>query len=614
MLGAYLPSIQGDVYTYNSDVFIGYIDEFTVWKDSIPDFLIYQAHLLNTKASNFVSKLSILLSFSEGVGTVAFDEVNGNNLKLPSYPWQAPTWTFSDLKLEVLHTVIKEGDDLQVESSVNNACLSFFESSIIQQECSGVSDFTKMWYKETCKITASKTGHLSDTAISMVDFVSVCKVTGGNATHLYEGICTLEINFPKWLSQKCSGCVFGYESNGKCICFYGYYGVKCDSVCHGGAKTPCSGHGDCDMNGKCQCNGHFTGSICNMCDTDWFGEDCIIFKQSSYDPLSKGANILVAQVSLIGQLTTFDGVILDIPVAGYYNLISINSLDISIYGRVSVCSSDSALQLCLFGIIIVHNGESYYISYKAHESTKIEIMASESTFTLYDTLVLGHITLKLESKTTVKITIGNSNSMMRISVINERLLATISIPRREWDEMQSEINGILTSCNTSLAILGHKCNISRNSVCSNPSQTLPDDCVMPLIYHTSETFFKMFAYNDFTFIAKIERMVLQTLKSNCLMYSGTGVSATGITLPKSDFTIELHVKPTVVGGIILSYTIQTEYLILVHHAEGILVLLRGLYHPTGIVLELNEWNQISLAWRDVSNILEVYHTNNAGKK
>ena len=614
MLGAYLPSIQSKVYTYSSDVFIGFVDEITVWKDSIPDFLIYQAHLLNTKASNFISKLSILVSFYEGVGNVAFEKASGNNLKLPSYPWQAPTWTFSDLQLDVLQQFTEEHNTVYVNATITDSCSSFFDSIIIQQECTSVSDFIKLWYKETCKTTASNTGYLYNTAISMVDFVSICKVTGGNATRLYEEICSSKTNVPKWLTHKCSGCAFGYKSNGQCICYSGYFGDKCDSVCPGGTKTPCSGHGECDVNGICQCNGHFTGSICDTCDTDWFGEDCIIFKQLSYDPLRNGANILVAQVNLIGQITSFDGVMIDIPSAGYYNLISINSLDVSIYGRVSICSSDSALQICLFGIIIVHNDESYYISYKAYETTKIEITTSSSSLILYDTLVLNHITLKLESTATVKMTVVNSDLIMRMSVINEKMLTTISISRTEWNKRQAEISGILTSCNTSLAISAFRCNISRNSVCSDPAQTLPDNCKMPLTYETSDVFFKAFVYIDFTFIARIEGKFVQALKSNCLLYSGTGVSVSGITLPKSDFTIELHVKPTAFGGIILSYTFQNEYLILVHHTDGILLILRGIYHSTGILVELNVWNQISLAWREDSSILEVYHTNKEGKQ
>ncbi|XP_053400320.1 uncharacterized protein LOC123558658 [Mercenaria mercenaria] len=613
MLGAFLPSVKSKKYTFSSDAFVGFIDEFTVWKDPIPNSLIYQAHLLNTKASDFISKLSLLFSFSEGIGTIAFEEVGGNNLKLPGFPWQAPTWIISDLELEVIGTTVNDVPSvIDIDPAVEIACNKFFESNILRLECSGVSAFIRWWYQQTCKIIATNRGNISDTAIAMVDFTSICKVTGGNATNLYKEICSLDTYFPKWLRQKCSTCVFGYESNGKCVCYYGYYGVKCDGVCPGGVKTPCNGHGDCDINGTCQCNGHFTGSACSKCETDWSGDDCIIFKQSSYDPLRNGANILVAQVNLIGQLMTFDGVMLDVPRTGYFSLLSVRSLDVEIHGRFSICTSASSLQLCLVGIILVHGGEKYYISYKSYETTKIEIITSSTSLILYDTLVFGHITLKLESSATIKMSVHNSDLMMRISFINERLLTTISISSIEWNTIQIHIKGILTSCNTSLAISASSCNISRDAVCTDPAQTIPDACKLPLTTKTAELFFNTFVYVDVKFILKIEGKDLQALMSNCFLYSGTGVSATGITLPESDFTIEVHVKPTAIGGIILTYSFQEEYIILVHHAEGIIVLLRGLYHTTGLVLELDVWNQISLAWRDNVGILEVYHTNNAG--
>lgn len=613
VLGEYLPAVGGDKYTFSSDNFVGVIDELTVWKDPIPDFLIYQAYHLNTKASSFISKLSLLFSFTEGVGTVAFEQVSGNDLELPSFPWQSPIWIISDLELKELHQAKDEEMVIEINTEIERICSLFFDENFLSLQCSGVSAFIKWWYKQSCIITATNTGNISDTTISMIDFISICIVTGGDASHLYNEICAIDIFFPEWLSQKCSNCKFGFKRSNKCVCYYGYHGINCDKVCPGGVKTPCNLHGDCDVNGTCQCTEHWTGAECSQCETGWSGTDCIIFKQPLYDPLRNNVDNLVAQVNLIGQLTTFDGVILDVPVTGYFNLISISSLDLEIHGRFSLCTAGKSLQLCLVGIIILHSGEKYYVSSTAYQETTVEIITPSSTLLLYDTLIIGHITFRLESTATLTMSLKTTDVVVRMSAINGRFLTTVSMSRNDWNKLQFDIEGTLTACNTTMTIVASNCNISRYSICLDPTRNIPDSCKMNLSTVAADLFFTKSEYKDITFIAIIEEIYLQALKSNCFMYSGTGVSATGIMLPESDFTIELHVRPTNFGGIILTY-VYHEYIVLIHHADGLIVLLEGVYHTTGLILDQNVWNQISLSWRADASILEVYLTNNEGKQ
>lgn len=616
MLGEYIPSTANMVYTYDNQKFIGIIDEVSIWKKPIPSTLIYQAHLLSSKVSGFSSELSSLVSFTEGVGTVAFDEINGNNLVLPKSPWQSPEWIVSDLGLKPLRSVSNSlYNVVDVSSEVETICIAFFDSSAASSNCGGVSEFIRWWYKQTCMITATNTGNTTDATMSMVDYASVCDVTGGTVSSLYDIICALNVTFPRWLAQKCADCSFGYYEDGGCVCYYGYYGATCDSVCPGGAATPCNLHGVCDTSGTCQCSGRWDGTTCDTCATDWTGDDCTIMKQSTYDPLGNNHETLVAQVNLLGQLSMFDGIIADMPLRGYYELLSIDTLDLKMFGRFSVCTSTTVLHSCLVGFVIEHKGEKYYISHEAYDGTSsVEIMTKDSILTLYDELNLGNITLKLESPATMKMTVAGSDLAVKLSSITERLMATMSIPRTEWDNLQTNIDGVVTHCDTEVAIKAANCSISREQICINPSINIPANCELSQDLNALGTFLNNAEYTDSNFKNVIENKYLPAMEPNCLEFTeGNGVTVTGLGMPDSDMTIEMHVKPNTTGGIIMTYDSNGEYFTLVNGATGLIVVMDGKYIATNLQLELNTWNQISMAWRDDAGILELYLTNSTGK-
>ena len=606
LLGEYLPSVSSDKYTFSSESYSGLIDEFTIWKNAIPEKMIYQAHLLSTKESDFTSELTTLLTFSEGVGNTAFELVNGINMQLPTSPWKSPSWTVSDLGLQALRTTISEMyTTVNIEPDVEETCSSFFDSSAVSSNCGGVSNFIRWWYKQTCMITATNSGNVSDTTMAMVDFTSVCDVTGGSTSNIYDVLCGLDISIPGWLAQKCSGCAFGFKENDVCVCYYGYYGNQCDNVCPGGIINPCNGNGECDVSGSCQCKGHWTGSDCDTCESGWSGDGCLQFTESTYKPLDNN-EILVAQVNLIGQLLTFDGAILDMSVRGYFNLLTISSLDIDIHGRFSVCESNSISHLCLVGILILHDNERVYISHKAYDQNNVEVITATTEHVIFDSFILSDVTIKLVAPATLKVTIENSDLTLKVSSISDRLLTTITLPKSEWDTRVSAIDGILTACDSSVAIVAANCSLSRESICADTTQDIPDHCEMSHANDAFEIYLNNAIYADQSFISRIEEKYPTTMAPNCLRYSGYGVSATGLSLPETGFTIELHVHPLSTGGIILTYDYNGDFLILINHQDGILVVLNDVFKSTGIPLLTNEWNQLSLAWRDDVDILELY--------
>ncbi|XP_060596109.1 uncharacterized protein LOC132750181 [Ruditapes philippinarum] len=616
MLGEYLPSVNSAKYTYNSETYSGLIDEFTIWKNAIPEKLIYQAHLLRTKESGFMSELASLVTFSEGVGNTAFELVNGINIILPTSPWQSPSWTVSDLSLHALRETVNEAyATVDIDPEVETICSLFFDSPTVSSNCGSVSNFIRWWYKQTCMITATNTENVTDTTMAMVDYTSVCGVTGGTTSSIYDELCGLDISYPGWLSQKCSGCAFGYTENDVCVCYYGYYGNQCDNVCPGGIINPCNGNGECDVTGKCQCNGHWTGSECNTCDSGWSGDECLQYTDVSYQPIDSN-EILVAQVNLIGQFLMFDGAILDVPLRGYFSLLSIDNLDIELHGRFSVCESDAVSHLCLVGVLIIHGNEKVYISHKAYtkaeKNPRVEIMTATGEINVFDSLTLGFVSIKLVTKASLSVTVDNSDLIVKVSSISDRLLATISLPKTEWDSRRSTIDGLMTACDTSVAIKSANCSVSRESICTDASQDIPDYCEMTQTKSAFEMYLDNAIFADQSFISRIEEKYPATMAPNCFNYSGAGVSVTGLSLPESDFTLELHVHPLTTGGIILTYHFDGEYIILINHQDGLIMVVNDVYYTTGMPLLTSSWNQISLAWRDDVDILEMYLTDENG--
>ncbi|KAH3879983.1 hypothetical protein DPMN_003895 [Dreissena polymorpha] len=617
MLGEYIPVLETS-YRYNATPFVGLINEFSVWNTPIPHTLIYQAHMLNVKVSGFSSELSILATLTEGVGTVAFEDIYGNNLMMPKSPWTSPTWMTSDLELKNVRVVEKvRYTTNDIDPVVETLCTTFFEDTAVRSSCQHISNVIKWWYKNNCMITASISGNSSDTTMSMVDFASVCKVTGGDVSSLYDKIASLNVTLPGWLSQKCSDCAFGNsDGNGNCVCHYGYYGTKCDSVCPGGVISPCSGKGVCDTSGACQCTGRFSGASCSTCQEGWTGNDCTLLKQAGYDPLGNNSNILVAQVNLLGQVFMFDGTAIDVTDLGYFRLMMVQSLDIHLYARFAVCSSQTLLHSCLIGVVIEHQGKSYYISHEAYNSIgpSVEIMTEDSPLVLYNKLTLGNLQVNLMSQTTLQISITGSAIGIKISSISERLLVTISLTRVEWDALQSELDGIVTSCKTETSITSTLCSgVTRQTICTN--QPVPANCQLP---HTSETlsvYLQDSSYTNTNFMNIIEEIYISPLSKNCYEFSkGQGISVSEMSLPQTDFTLELHVKPKAKGGVLWTFDNGNDYVFLLNHdlTNQLVVHTKSKNYFTGLPLVINVWNQISVAWRNEAQIMEIYLHDNSG--
>lgn len=119
-------------------------------------------------------------------------------------------------------------------------------------------------------------------------------------------------------------------------------------MCPNGAVSSCNNHGKCVKNGTCICEGHWTGEACEVCDFPWEGEDCIIMRTGHY----LNQTNLVGQISVLGQVITFDGLTFDVKQIGNYIIFEDTSIGIKFHGYFSTCLSTNVNHLCLNMITI----------------------------------------------------------------------------------------------------------------------------------------------------------------------------------------------------------------------------------------------------------------------
>lgn len=598
-LGEWIPSIDSEKYSY-MDTFVGTIEEASIWKDPIPASLVFQAESLNVKLSGFLKNVTSLWSFSEGVGYAAFDNIMGNDMSLPSYPWQSPVWTVSDKTLKVINDEIS----LEIETiqDATDLCDSFFDA--VSVSCNSIPTEGKSWFRNQCILIGSSNTNISDAVSVMVSFTLVCDLTGGSTTSLYTNICGLDTSVPFWISQVCNNCIFGYKgADGTCTCYYGFYGTNCNSVCPNGIISPCNTKGVCDTSGLCQCEGHWSGTTCGSCATGWEGEECVV--------LSTGQTVnqttLVAQVSSNGQIISFDGFVIDLTLKNVYNLFSHSNRMISVYGHVSTCYDTLRTHNCLKDVVFDVNGIFFYVrSSKSFQNNKVVIFTNADDITIYSQYATSEIEISIVQTNTIVCTFTGTGLTVKLVYIDNGLIMTMSYSNAEFVNDALYISGLLTSCDTKTSIEMASCNISRTSICDKSFNTIiTSSCVRKLNKMAVEIYQRKHVFIDTTVDTKLERQDI-IIGPACLFFSGTGMFVSEVELPATNFAIELHVKPTAVNGPMLTYHTSTHQTIIVNYKTGVVIIADEMIFQTYILLTNDVWNQINLVWNKHTYRLEIY--------
>ena len=601
-LGQWTPSVSDSKITLNS-TFEGMIDEVSIWQDPISTNVVFQAHSLDIRISGFAPETSTMYYFSAGVGNQVFDNIYGNNLFLPKSPWASPSWKVSDLDLKVLKSSGDSTDNLLInETTAISFCEIFYKDVTVTSSCSGLGSDIFVWYKYQCSAVVSSTGNYTYGIESMTSLINICAVTGVDVTSIYTVLCELNVTLPSWIINQCLSCKFGSKSGSSCECGYGFYGPTCGNVCPGGFTTPCSDQGTCDSSGVCQCRGHWTAADCSSCQSGWTGEECII--------LSTGGSLstanLTAQINTLGQAITFDGIAFDILIKGVHKLYANTAKGVTIHAYISDCTSSSTGSLCLNAVAIEIYGVYYAVRLESYEANMITLFTTTSQFNVYTAITTGSMVLTREAPLKLSIGFTDSTLALKLTFIDSKLMMTLSFAQSEWTSSAGDLDGLLMACHTENAIKWVSCPVTREEMCSGTSSVnASSTCSSVLTYTNLDIYIKKFLVTDTTLNNLLdENMVVSDLM--CLQFTGTLVFVENLILPSRDVTFELYVKFTAYGGVIMCYNYETHFIAVINEASGIVLLVNDVAHQTEMVLNLNEWNQISVVWKPSSAIVEVY--------
>lgn len=606
------PSTTSDKHLFtDAEIFVGEIEEISIWKDPIPVSMITQAESLNVKGAGFLSNVSTLWSFSEGFGNVASDDVLSNDIEMPTFPWQTPQWIASDLKLKDINP--DSENKVETKQDVKDFCEQFFDSAAVASACGSVLQQSRDWFKQQCIILGSSSSDTDDGMNAMVSFIMACEAQGGTTSSLFTEMCTLNGTIPFWVMQECNDCGFGYKgSDGTCLCYYGYWGTNCESTCPNGVVEPCNNHGTCDTGGNCQCNGHWTGATCDSCGAGWEGDECVVM------PTGQPANqpTLVSQINNYGQMVTFDGYLVDLSTPNIYKLFGHSGQETSVYAHMSSCNDTKKTHYCLIDIMFETNDVIHYIrASKSFDQNKVTVFTSTGETPVFDNTNIGDVELSIPQANFLKVKLTNIDLELDIISIENGLVATMTYPNAKWASEAASIEGLLSSCDTKTSLQLAGCeSATRMNICNKViNSTNAGSCVQNISYHAVNSYLNKHAANNADIDTYLDRQYIITGPS-CLQFSGSGIFADNFELPTtSAFTTEFHVKPTAANGPILTYHKGDDFITFVNYKSGLAVIKNDNPYPTGIELERNKWNQVSLAIDRTNDRIQVYVTHDSGE-
>ena len=611
-LGEWQPTPDGRTHSFGSP-FVGVIDEVSIWKLRLPHALIYQMCHLNIQPEAFKNSLVTLYKLNEGFGFITRDNVMENSLLLPNGPWPSPQWISSDADLQDLRTVTDEAirnteRNTTLEKLAKTFCASYYHSVEVTSECSKVDIKIKDLFHFECVKSISVSGEVENGYASMVMFSQLCASTRDlNKTAISKSyLCSFTQVKPDWLKELCAECGMGLaDATGGCVCEKGFWGVSCDQVCPGGGVAPCTNHGDCGIDGKCHCHGHWDGHQCNLCSPGWIGVDCVILP-TGYIPSSNMSLRRVAQLDSYGQILTFDGVVFDITSTKTHTLFG--NQEYHIYAGLSHCTTGGqGSNLCLTSIVLVHHNLKVFIRAENVHKDRIVVTLQTGDVTVYTSaLIGGRINVERTSQHSFTLNIVNMSLTMEV-IVNENSLAVTILCS---EDLILGSFGLLSSCNTTQAISTAQCTSNPTVACGD----VPADCHQELSQKTLLHFLHKHEIADTEYDKLRDLSPAATNAGLCVLLRNVGLSSSPLTnLPPHQFTIDLQVNVVAFGGVIIAYHYQDDWPLCILSSKAGIVIQHGVYvYRTNLTLELDQWVQVSVVWDGATKLLECYVVDKQG--
>ena len=303
----------------NRQPFFGYIDEIRIWDIIIEAAAVKQSRDRLIKYG--VPGLLSLWLFDEGEGTIAHDIIGGHHFRLPVEKTARPHWVFSHARTSP--PVSSSGNILWSNETLKkkgeNICDLFIMKYLHTSDCGKVLGLAHAQsYYLRCLDDVKASGVLSSAFQSIVNYADYCQTILKLKTWSLDSYCN---KIPQEYVGVMKGphcnvtCLFGEVTDNGCVCYTGYWGKNCSSVCPQGAITPCNGRGVCSSNnGKCTCDYNWRGDEnCTTCTTGWEGKDCSVASATHGNASSVGLTG--------GHYQTFDGVRFTFLVTGEFKVV-----------------------------------------------------------------------------------------------------------------------------------------------------------------------------------------------------------------------------------------------------------------------------------------------------
>ena len=378
-----------------------------------------------------------------------------------------------------------------------------------------------------------------------------------------------------------------------CSCREGHWGLACQYDCPGGARSPCSNNGLCNMTtGLCSCDPNWRGDEnCTTCSPGWYGLDCSVITQSP--------NNRTAAAFAYGYIITLDGAGYRFLGNGEYHLILSQSFEVQ--ARMVTCFSTSSCfnalavrieqhTLLVHGRFAVDEEPVIFLNGKRTYSLEFNFGPDSHKFTFKRTSRLQFI---LSSVYGVHLIIRLYDRYLDIHMrIDNQTYCQATqglwgnCNYNAFDDLSSRKGDVITRQNVTQSYL--------HELYGRTWQVVEKD--------------SLFIYN---FNAYQEHRQLFG-GGYALFLNNTGAHTGAIfSFSSPDITIEFMVRAESENGTLISYT-TTRMFAVVLESGKIKIRYEDTILDTLAVIQLHKWNQIAVVWSKSTLILQFYHLNDAG--
>lgn len=391
-------------------------------------------------------------------------------------------------------------------------------------------------------------------------------------------------------------CIFGTadpRDRNLCICMKGYWGSDCSQICPGGLLNTCGGHGWCDTTtGRCQCDVNWEGDAnCTSCSPGWNGTDCQFAVKLVSGVTTK--TVVTASIGGYGYFTTFFGVSFTYRVVGEFYLLQSSLYNFFIQLRQAPCVTDATYtSLCTTGF-------SFGLG-RNHVVIRAPITTFSRTVSLFPLVWLNGKFVQVDHRTQL----SPDFSMVRISTVTFYIYGPdgIKFVLTVGHSLSVTINVPAIFCQNATGLLGSCEDHSFNGTISLESYITSLE--ISSVVNESQTLF------IYKYLQYLEHRRPTGAGFN-LFFRDHSVRSGPMYFPFVDvLTFEMLIKAQQSGGVIFSYLSQSIFAVIDN--VTLAVVYKGAVFHTGFKLEIDQWNQLTIVFKQLVGILHFYHFSSSG--